>query len=144
MKCHVSWRHLVWRSDSLHRGTFFVHPFFSRSSSLPPPPSLNWMICCYNPFQDLNFLKMIMSSFSELSCVSVFNGIYEYASSCRPLSCLICSVYVVSNFALFSAVPPVCSASDISKFVSYVSGAFAKLRKATIIFIVFVRLSVWP
>ena len=87
MKCHVPWRHLVWRSDSLHRGTFFVHPFFSPFSPPPPPSTLSWMICCYNPFQYLNFFfkwpcLLFLGFYASLYSM----GLYEYVNSCRPLS----------------------------------------------------------
>ena len=145
MKCHVSWRHLVWNSDSLHKGTFFVHPFFSRSSSLPSSSSFFFKLNDFllQSFPIFNFFLntplFFIWAFTRL-CIQ-----WDYTNTpILAVHCLIWSVYAVSNLVLFSTVSPVCSASDISKCLSSVSGAFARLRKATIRFIVVVRLSVWP
>jgi hypothetical protein len=103
------------------------------------------MFCCYNSFHYLKLLKMIMSSFSGLSCVSVFSGIiriYQYVSMsiCQFLPSTV--LYVL--YMLFSTLSPVCSAREISIFLSSVSDAFSKLQRATISFIVVVRLSACP
>ena len=143
MKWHVSWRHLVWRSDSLHTGTFVVHPFFSPSSSpSPPPPSLNWMFCCYNPFHYLKLLKMTVPSFSGLSFFSVLSGIiriyqyikrsiYQYINmSILAVHSLICSLHVVSISALFTTLLPVCSPCDISIIFVFRFRRFRKIAKS--------------
>jgi len=125
MKWHVSWRRLVWSSDLLHRGTFFVHPFFFPSSS----SSSFFFKLNYLLLQSFPIFKILKNDHSFFFWAFMHLCIqWDYTNmSVLAVHCLMCFLYVVSNLALFSTVSPVCSACHISIF--FLSSILEALRK---------------